>query len=116
VVTTDSVDWSQAICHSGKYDPELWFGETDAEQAQAVILCTTGGPGGMPCPIREKCLHHALSTGEVHGVWGGLTEKQRRVTGWAKQRIRCPGCKSTGVSTLTETSEACLRCGLSWKI
>ncbi len=114
--TADSVDWSQAICHSGKFDPDLWFGDSEIDQAVAVALCTAGGPGGMPCPIRAECLQYALSTGESHGVWGGLTEKQRRVTGWSKQRVRCPGCRSTGVSTVTEMIEACVRCGLSWKI
>ena len=110
------IDWTQAICHSGKYDPDLWFADTDAEQAVAVMLCTAGGPGDTPCPIRVECLHHALSVGEIHGVWGGLTEKQRRVTGWTKQRVKCPGCRSTSVSAISETSEACLKCGLSWKI
>ncbi|MER5931865.1 WhiB family transcriptional regulator [Streptomyces sp. NPDC002054] len=30
------------------------------------------------CPVRAECLRHALSVGETYGVWGGLTEEERR--------------------------------------
>ena len=30
------------------------------------------------CRIREECLSWALKNGERYGVWGGLTEQQRR--------------------------------------
>ena len=30
------------------------------------------------CPVREACLEHALAVREKHGVWGGLTERERR--------------------------------------
>jgi WhiB family redox-sensing transcriptional regulator len=30
------------------------------------------------CPVRKPCLEFALSTREKHGVWGGLTERERR--------------------------------------
>ena len=30
------------------------------------------------CRIREECLAWALKNGERYGVWGGLTEQQRR--------------------------------------
>ncbi|WP_424210759.1 WhiB family transcriptional regulator [Streptomyces sp. BI20] len=30
------------------------------------------------CPVRERCLRHALAVGEPYGVWGGLTEEERR--------------------------------------
>ena len=30
------------------------------------------------CPVRQPCLEFALSHGEVHGIWGGLTERDRR--------------------------------------
>lgn len=29
------------------------------------------------CPVKTHCLHHALTTNERFGVWGGLTETQR---------------------------------------
>ena len=30
------------------------------------------------CPVRQPCLQFALSHGIVHGIWGGLTERDRR--------------------------------------
>ena len=31
------------------------------------------------CPVRQRCLDYAISHGIVHGIWGGLTERDRRV-------------------------------------
>lgn len=39
------------------------------EQA-AIAICNT-------CPVKAKCLEHALSVPEFYGVWGGSTEEQR---------------------------------------
>lgn len=30
------------------------------------------------CPVRQDCLEQALATSERHGVWGGLSERERR--------------------------------------
>jgi WhiB family redox-sensing transcriptional regulator len=30
------------------------------------------------CPVRQQCLEFALGHGEVHGIWGGLTVRDRR--------------------------------------
>ena len=30
------------------------------------------------CPVRQPCLDYALSHGITHGIWGGLTERDRR--------------------------------------
>jgi WhiB family transcriptional regulator, redox-sensing transcriptional regulator len=30
------------------------------------------------CPVRQPCLEFALSHGIVHGIWGGLTDRDRR--------------------------------------
>jgi WhiB family redox-sensing transcriptional regulator len=30
------------------------------------------------CRFTARCLQLALDTGEIHGVWGGTTEKERR--------------------------------------
>jgi len=32
----------------------------------------------MSCPVREPCLEHAIAVREKHGVWGGLTARERR--------------------------------------
>ena len=31
-----------------------------------------------PCPVRTECLEYALAAGERWGVWGGLSERERR--------------------------------------
>lgn len=40
-----------------------------AREGQAVSVCGT-------CPVRERCLEHALTMPERHGVWGGCTEEE----------------------------------------
>jgi WhiB family transcriptional regulator, redox-sensing transcriptional regulator len=32
----------------------------------------------MACPVREECLDYALSNDERFGIWGGLSERERR--------------------------------------
>jgi WhiB family transcriptional regulator, redox-sensing transcriptional regulator len=58
-------------------DPELWFplGTTGAalEQIQrAKAVCRR-------CPVAAQCLAWALDTRQTYGVWGGLTEDERRL-------------------------------------
>ena len=52
-------------------DPSLFFPATKEEEEQALALCAT-------CPVRIDCLEYALEARERFGVWGGLTEKQRK--------------------------------------
>ena len=52
-------------------EPDLFFPVSEDEAGAALAFC-----GG--CRIREECLAWALKNGERYGVWGGLTEQQRR--------------------------------------
>lgn len=53
-------------------DPEVFHpSEEDDDAAEAKAICAQ-------CPVREACLEHALAVREKHGVWGGLTERERR--------------------------------------
>jgi WhiB family transcriptional regulator, redox-sensing transcriptional regulator len=54
-------------------DPEVFYPVSDDEEAadEAKEICAL-------CPVREPCLEFALSTREKNGVWGGLTERERR--------------------------------------
>ena len=63
-------------------DPELFFpiGTTGPAAAQidaAKAIC-------MKCEVRVHCLEWALATGQDAGVWGGLSEEERR----ALRRVR----------------------------
>lgn len=67
--------WRQrAACH-GK-DPEMFFpiglaGPALAQVAQAKAICAR-------CPVRAACLRFAVRTRQAYGIWGGLTEEERR--------------------------------------
>ena len=51
--------------------PDLFSGEIRESTTAAKRICAA-------CPVRTKCLEHALRNREHHGVWGGLSARQRR--------------------------------------
>lgn len=52
-------------------DPDLFFPERGASTKEAKAVCKT-------CMVREECLEYALVGGEKFGIWGGLSERERR--------------------------------------
>ena len=52
-------------------DPDMWFPKYAADSGPAVAVCKT-------CPHRLPCLTWALHEDIEEGIWGGLTERQRR--------------------------------------
>ncbi|MFB7375868.1 WhiB family transcriptional regulator [Kitasatospora purpeofusca] len=65
----DQDDWRDAAaCRTT--DPDEMFVDHPA-QSRAKITCTG-------CPVRTECLAHALDNRIEFGVWGGMTEKERR--------------------------------------
>lgn len=72
----------RAICADA--DPDALF-VRGSEQADARQIC-------FSCPVRIQCLADALDAGMTFGVWGGMTERERRalirrfpqVTNWWK--------------------------------
>ncbi|HET9672111.1 MAG TPA: WhiB family transcriptional regulator [Actinomycetota bacterium] len=52
-------------------DPNVFFPISEEEAGPALAFCNA-------CRIRTECLAWALKNGERYGVWGGLTEQQRR--------------------------------------
>ncbi|MFF7946971.1 WhiB family transcriptional regulator [Streptomyces griseorubiginosus] len=70
----DTADRSMAWLATApcKDDPDAMFpGGNDYDIEQAKAYCRM-------CPAIERCLQWALDTGEEYGVWGGLTEAERR--------------------------------------
>tara|TARA_R110000751_G_scaffold42528_1_gene98710 strand:- start:1475 stop:1759 length:285 start_codon:yes stop_codon:yes gene_type:complete len=53
-------------------DPDLFFGEHGRPATEAKAVCAG-------CSVRAACLDFALASHERFGIWGGLTEKERRV-------------------------------------
>lgn len=66
----DRPDWQAAAACRGT-DPDLFFTERGEKTSDAKAVC-----GG--CPVREECLDYALDNVEKFGVWGGLSERERR--------------------------------------
>jgi WhiB family redox-sensing transcriptional regulator len=63
------VDWtSRARCRSGEPDDLFVQG---AAQNRAKTVC-------LGCPVRTECLADALDNCVEFGVWGGMTERERR--------------------------------------
>jgi len=66
----DARAWrSAAACRDA--DTAIFFPATDADAGPARAVCAG-------CPVQQACLDFALSTRQNHGVWGGLTETERR--------------------------------------
>ena len=63
-------DWrADAACREA--DVNVFFPTTDEEAGPAKAICAA-------CPVRTECLEFALATRQEDGVWGGLTEIERR--------------------------------------
>jgi WhiB family transcriptional regulator, redox-sensing transcriptional regulator len=67
--------WDLAACQSA--DPELFFPVTETGPAQRQL--TRAKAVCASCGVRQQCLEYALSTHQPHGVWGGTSERERRV-------------------------------------
>ncbi len=79
------MDWRhRAACR--EEDPELFFpigttGPALLQIEEAKTVCRR-------CDVREQCLQFALETGQDAGVWGGLSEDERRALKRRRARQR----------------------------
>lgn len=77
IVAPDAPDWRlHARCRfigpDTFYAPEgETLGERQRRERAARDICA-------PCPVRIACRDHAVKNKEQHGIWGGLTERERR--------------------------------------
>ena len=63
-------DWQeQALC--AQTDPEAFFPEKGGSTREAKRICRA-------CGVRDECLEYALENDERFGIWGGLSERERR--------------------------------------
>src|SRR5579862_3178535 len=63
-------DWqSRANCMG--VDPDLFFPERGSSTREAKEVC-------RGCVVREDCLNFAIANGEKFGIWGGMSERERR--------------------------------------
>ena len=62
--------WQErALC--AQTDPEAFFPEKGGSTREAKKVCTG-------CEVRAECLEYALANDERFGIWGGLSERERR--------------------------------------
>ena len=52
-------------------DPEAFFPEKGGSTREAKKVC-------LSCDVRGECLDYALAHDERFGIWGGLSERERR--------------------------------------
>ena len=67
--TADSSYRARGLCT--QTDPETFFPEKGGSTREAKKICAN-------CEVREDCLEDALARGEKYGVWGGMSERERR--------------------------------------
>ncbi|WP_397545755.1 WhiB family transcriptional regulator [Rothia mucilaginosa] len=60
---------AEALC--AQTDPEAFFPEKGGSTRDAKRVCGV-------CPVREECLQYAMDNDERFGIWGGLSERERR--------------------------------------
>ena len=66
----DGLDWhDQALC--AQTDPEAFYPDKGGSTREAKRVCRS-------CDVRAECLEYALEHDERHGVWGGMSERERR--------------------------------------
>jgi WhiB family transcriptional regulator, redox-sensing transcriptional regulator len=64
------LEWRErALC--AQTDPEAFFPEKGGSTKAAKAVCHS-------CEVRQECLEYALTNDERYGIWGGLSEVERR--------------------------------------
>lgn len=67
---TSALAWQdRALC--AQTDPEAFFPEKGGSTREAKKVC-------LQCDVRSECLEYALANDERFGIWGGLSERERR--------------------------------------
>ncbi len=72
LASNDGVELSwqeRALC--AQTDPEAFFPEKGGSTREAKRVC-------LSCDVRGECLEYALANDERFGIWGGLSERERR--------------------------------------
>ena len=66
----EEMGWQErALC--AQTDPEAFFPRRVAAPARRNGVC-------LSCDVRSDCLEYALANDERFGIWGGLSERERR--------------------------------------
>jgi WhiB family redox-sensing transcriptional regulator len=61
--------YEDALC--AQTDPEAFYPEKGGSTREAKKMC-------LRCDVREQCLEYALEHDERFGIWGSMSERERR--------------------------------------
>ena len=85
------VTWMDDASCANISDPDIFFPPRDkelykpiADEAKTYCFGTNGRPA---CPVRKNCLWYAIECETEHGIWGGLSHRERNalVRKWQRQ-------------------------------
>ena len=77
-LTGDETWRLDALC--AETDPEAFFPEKGGSTREAKRVCSG-------CDVRAECLESALANDERFGIWGGLSERERRRLRLARRAV-----------------------------
>lgn len=66
----EETPWAEQAACRGIGHPDRFFPERGASSAEARAICAA-------CPVRTDCLDYALRWRINHGIWGGLSARER---------------------------------------
>lgn len=114
-------DWTEDASCRGLNGLMDFFAEEREDWRAAKQVCQN-------CPVRRECADYALKTRTVHGVWGGLDQRELRfalgldahgmVWTYQQKDVKCPLCKRVAqraqVIAPGIAQRACLHCDFTW--
>jgi WhiB family redox-sensing transcriptional regulator len=85
------LDWLDDASCNGIENPDIFFPPRDKDMYRVIAdeaktFCF-GGNGKDACPVRQRCLWEAVKNDYNHGIWGGLSHRERNalVRKWQRQ-------------------------------
>ena len=78
--SAEELRWQDfALC--AETDPDIFFPEKGGSTAPATSVCASG-------PVQAECLEYAISNDIRHGIWGGMSDNDRRRISRERRRAR----------------------------
>lgn len=95
VLDLGGLDWQERAACAGA-DTEEFYPEKGGNSGAAKRICN-GTEDQPACPVRMECLHWAIEHKERDGIWGGMSEMERRSYARGESRIPSPRSDLVGM-------------------
>jgi WhiB family redox-sensing transcriptional regulator len=73
--------WTEKARCNNIENPDIFFPPRDKDLYKSIALeakaYCLGANGKDPCPVRAECLWSSVKENEQHGIWGGLSHRER---------------------------------------